>query len=49
MSSSSVLGKGVVREGENEEDGGSCTRDNAICHCTFLLPDSEDQGPEGSG
>ena len=33
----SSLRKGFVSEGENEGAGGSCTRDNAIGHCTFLL------------
>jgi len=27
----------IASEGENEGAGGSCTRDNAICRCTFLL------------
>ena len=36
MSSSAVLSGGRAKEGENEGAGGSCTRDNAICHCTLL-------------
>ena len=37
VSSFSVVIKGIVSEGENEGAGGSCTRDNAICRCAFLL------------
>jgi hypothetical protein len=48
VSLSSGLRKGVVREGENEGAGGSCTRDNAICHCTFLFLPGWD-GPDGLG
>jgi hypothetical protein len=31
------VGRGIASEGENEGAGGSCTRDNAICRCAFLL------------
>jgi hypothetical protein len=37
VGSFSVGMKGIASEGEKEWDGGSSTRDNAICRCTFLL------------
>ena len=27
----------IASSGGNDGAGGSCTRDNAICHCTFSL------------
>jgi len=36
VNSSFVVMKGAVSEGENEGDGGSSTRDNAMGHCTLL-------------
>ena len=41
------VGRGIASEGENEGGGSSCTRDNAICRCAFLL--SGLLGPEWFG
>src|ERR1700722_5403459 len=37
LSSLSVVRKGATNNEENDGEGGSCTRDNAICHSAFLL------------
>jgi hypothetical protein len=37
LRSLSVVRKGATNKEENDEEGGSCTRDNAICHSAFLL------------